>query len=850
MRETKTKSNSKNLHFAMKKIFNKLINFLFSKKVLKTLGVIFGAGFLTVVGVFIFFMKDLPDPSKINKRVIDESTKIYDRTGQHLLYEIHGEENRTLISINQIPDVVKYATIALEDQDFYSHSGVDFRGIARAAVKDIIKRKIEQGGSTITQQFVKNSILTSEKRISRKIKEVVLALEIEQKFDKEEILQMYLNEIPYGSNAYGIEAAAQTFFGEHASELTLAQSVLLASLPNAPTFYSPFGSNTDWLLVRWKSALDKMADLGYITEEQAKNASEEDILSQVQLVKDDIKAPHFVMHVKEQLVEEFGEEEMEKIGMSIYTTLDWNYQQIAEEVVREKVDEIGEQYGFTNAALVALNPKNGQILAMVGSKDYFDQEIDGNVNVATRFRQPGSSFKPYVYAQALETGYTRKTILFDVETNFSTSDDEEDDYIPRNYLGNFNGPVQLEDALATSLNIPAVKFLYLVGPEKAVSFAKLMGLEGLNEPSRYGLSLVLGGGEVKLLNHVGAFSVFANEGKKQNKTAILRIEDSKGEIIREFQEEEGEQVIEKETALEIIDILSDDKLRAPLFGAGSLLNVPGHQVAAKTGTTNEYRDGWLLGATPYLAAGVWTGNNDNTAMKEGSSGSSTAGPIWSVFMRRALENQQSEEFDSPEDFEKTGIDILDGKYKVKEELEVCEYEKDKFCLANSSCPDSLVEDKDFYNARTILYYIDKDNPTAEDGGSKGDSQYRGWQDGIDEWVKDKEDDKEQREIPEKECKDDYFEDYRVEISIIDPSNEETLTSKDLKVSTKISGDGKVKDVEFYIDGSPVGKDSKSPYSLNYEIPDSKNGGEIEIRAKVRDDNGGDDEDKIKVKINF
>ncbi|MCK5080604.1 MAG: penicillin-binding protein [Candidatus Moranbacteria bacterium] len=834
----------------MKKIFNKLINFLFSKKVLKTLGVIFGAGFLTVVGVFIFFMKDLPDPSKINKRVIDESTKIYDRTGQHLLYEIHGEENRTLISINQIPDVVKYATIALEDQDFYSHSGVDFRGIARAAVKDIIKRKIEQGGSTITQQFVKNSILTSEKRISRKIKEVVLALEIEQKFDKEEILQMYLNEIPYGSNAYGIEAAAQTFFGEHASELTLAQSVLLASLPNAPTFYSPFGSNTDWLLVRWKSALDKMADLGYITEEQAKNASEEDILSQVQLVKDDIKAPHFVMHVKEQLVEEFGEEEMEKIGMSIYTTLDWNYQQIAEEVVREKVDEIGEQYGFTNAALVALNPKNGQILAMVGSKDYFDQEIDGNVNVATRFRQPGSSFKPYVYAQALETGYTRKTILFDVETNFSTSDDEEDDYIPRNYLGNFNGPVQLEDALATSLNIPAVKFLYLVGPEKAVSFAKLMGLEGLNEPSRYGLSLVLGGGEVKLLNHVGAFSVFANEGKKQNKTAILRIEDSKGEIIREFQEEEGEQVIEKETALEIIDILSDDKLRAPLFGAGSLLNVPGHQVAAKTGTTNEYRDGWLLGATPYLAAGVWTGNNDNTAMKEGSSGSSTAGPIWSVFMRRALENQQSEEFDSPEDFEKTGIDILDGKYKVKEELEVCEYEKDKFCLANSSCPDSLVEDKDFYNARTILYYIDKDNPTAEDGGSKGDSQYRGWQDGIDEWVKDEEDDKEQREIPEKECKDDYFEDYRVEISIIDPSNEETLTSKDLKVSTKISGDGKVKDVEFYIDGSPVGKDSKSPYSLNYEIPDSKNGGEIEIRAKVRDDNGGDDEDKIKVKINF
>ncbi len=834
----------------MKKFLNKLIDFLFSKKVLKILGIIFGIGFLIVSGTFIFFMKDLPDPSKINKRTINESTKIYDRTGQHLLYEIHGEEKRTLISIDQVPDVVKYATIALEDQDFYNHGGVDFRGIIRAAFKDVIQRKIAQGGSTITQQFVKNSILTSEKRISRKIKEIVLALEIEQKFSKEEILQMYLNEIPYGSNAYGIEAASQTFFGKHASELTLGQSVLVACLPNAPTFYSPFGSNTDRLVVRWKSALNKMADLGYITSEQAKNTSEEDILSQIQLVKNDIKAPHFVMYVKEQLVEEFGEEEMEKIGMSVYTTLDWNYQQIAEEVVKEKADEIGEKYGFSNAALVALDPRNGQILSMVGSKDYFNKEIDGNVNVATRFRQPGSSFKPYVYAEALEMGYTRKTIVFDVETNFSTSDDEEEDYIPRNYLGNFNGPVQLEDALATSLNIPAVKFLYLVGPKKAVSFAKNMGLDGLNEPNKYGLSLVLGGGEVKLLNHVSAFSVFANEGIKQDKTAILRIEDSKGEIIREFEKQEGEQVIKKETALEITDILSDNKLRAPLFGTANLLNISGHQVAAKTGTTNEYRDGWLIGSTPYLAVGVWTGNNDNTAMKEGSSGSSTAGPIWNAFIKRALENHPAEKFNGPEEFKETGIDILDGKYKAKEELEVCEYEKDEFCLANSSCPDSLKEDKDFYNARTILYYIDKNNPTKEDSNSKGDSQYKGWQKGIDKWVEDQEKDKEQREVPNRECEDKDFKDYAAEISITSPNNGSTIDSKNLKVSTKISGDAGVDYVEFYIDGSSVGKDTKSPYSLDYEITDSKNGGEIEIRAKVKDDNGETDEDKIKVNVKF
>ncbi len=834
----------------VKKILNKIIDFVFSKKILKFFGILFGIGFLIVAGVFIFFMKDLPDPAKINKRTINESTKIYDRTGQHLLYEIHGEENRTLISIDQVPDIVKYATIALEDQDFYNHNGVDFRGIIRAAIKDVLQRKIAQGGSTITQQFVKNSILTSEKRVSRKVKEIVLALEIEQKFSKEEILQMYLNEIPYGSNAYGIEAASQTFFGKHASELTLGQSVLLASLPNAPTFYSPFGSNTDRLVVRWKSALSKMANLGYITEEQAKNVAEEDILDQIQLVKDDIRAPHFVMHVKEQLVEEFGEDEMEKIGMSVYTTLDWNYQQIAEEVLREKVDEIGEQYGFSNAALVALNPQNGQILAMVGSKDYFNKEIDGNVNVATRFRQPGSSFKPYVYAQALEMGYTRKSITFDVETNFNTNDDEEDDYVPRNYLGNFNGPVQLEDALATSLNIPAVKFLYLVGPKKAVNFAKSMGIEGLNEPDKYGLSLVLGGGEVKLLNHVGAFGVFANEGKKQEKTAILRIEDSKGEIIREFQKQEGKQIIKRETALEITDILSDNKLRAPLFGTNNLLNIPGHQVAAKTGTTNEYRDGWLLGATPSLAIGVWTGNNDNTAMKEGSSGSSTAGPIWNAFMKRALENKQAEKFNGPEEFEKIGIDILDGELEVKQELKVCEYEKDKFCLENSSCPDSLVEKKDFYDAHTILYYVDKDSPTKEDSNSKSDSQYKGWQKGVDKWVEDQEKDEEQRELPEKECKDDYFEDYKVEIKITSPSNDDTIDSKDLKVSTKIDGDGKVKEVEFYIDGKSVGKDGNSPYNLSYEIPDSKNGGKIEIRAKVRDDDGGDDEDKIKIKVNF
>lgn len=705
----KKKSLKSKAYALVKGIKNKL----FSKKTLKVLAVLFLAGVLSVAGLFIYYMKDLPDPEKINKRIVSESTKIYDRTGQHLLYKIHGEENRTLISIDQVPDTVKYATIALEDEKFYDHFGIDFRGIMRAAVKDVLHREVVQGGSTITQQFVKNSILTSEKKISRKIKEVVLALEIEQKFTKEEILKMYLNEIPYGSNAYGIEAAAQTFFSKHASELTLAESALLASLPKAPTYYSPYGSNTETLLIRWNHALNKMEQLGYITQEQKEEAQDVDILDKIKPIKDSIKAPHFVMYIKEQLVEKYGEEEMKRRGLKVHTTLDWQKQQTAERVVEEKVDELGEKHGFTNASLVAINPQNGQILAMVGSKDYFSEEIDGKVNVALRPRQPGSSFKPYVYAEAFELGYTPKTQLFDVETNFSASGDE-DDYVPHNYTGEFHGPVQIEDALATSLNIPAVKTLYLAGVNKSINLAKSMGIEGLNNPDRYGLALVLGGGEVKLLNHVAAFSVFANEGKKQDKASILKIVDNTGKTIEEFEDKEGEEVLEKQTALRMCDILSDNKLRTPLFGTNNNLHIPGRQVMAKTGTTNEYRDGWLLGATPSLAVGVWAGNNDNTKMKPGASGSQTAGPIWNAYLTEVLENTKKEEFKSPDDLEETGKDVLDGEIDVEQELDVCEYEDGKYCLANSKCPEKLHEEKDFYNAHSILHYVDKDDPLGDE----------------------------------------------------------------------------------------------------------------------------------------
>lgn len=822
------------------------------KKIINIGLIVIGAGLLFVVGIFAYYMKDLPDPGKINKRIVAESTKIYDRTGEHLLYEVHGEEKRTVVPISEIPDSIKYATISLEDQGFYNHKGVDMRGILRAAVKDVINVGAAQGGSTITQQFIKNSILTSEKRISRKIKELILAIGIEQKFTKDEILQMYLNEIPYGSNAYGVEAAAQTFFGTHARDLTLSQSALLACLPNAPTYYSPFGSHTDRLLIRWQHTLNEMAKLGYITKEQAEEAKKEDILSQIKSADSNMRAPHFVLYVKEQLVEEFGEEEIEKEGLKVYTTLDWDLQQKAEKIVREGVEENGDKYGFSNAALVATNPENGQILSMVGSKDYFNEEIDGNVNVAIRLRQPGSSFKPYVYAEAFRKGYRPDTILFDVDTNFST--DSGEPYNPKNYDNTNRGPVKMKKALGGSLNVPAVKALYLAGVKDSINLAKSMGITSLNKPDRYGLALVLGGGEVKLIDHVSAFSVFANQGVKQEKTAVLKIEDAEGKVLKNYEKQKGEKVLEKNVALQITDILSNNNNRAAVFGTDNNLVIPGKQVAAKTGTTNEWRDGWLVGATPSLAAGVWTGNNDNTPMAQGADGSYTAGPIWKAFMIEALKNSQNGGFEKPkdeydEDGEKTDKPIILGTLEEKEEIKVCKYASGKYCLANKYCPDDEVDKKKFSNAHTILYYVDIDDPLGDyPKDPDKDPQFKNWEKAVQKWSKKENGDL--KEAPERECKKKDFDDYFSKISIKSPNSGSTIDKQTFKIKADISGDADIKQVDFFFDGDSAGSKKSSPYEVEYKIPDSKNGQTVKIEVKVHDEGGEKDEDSITVDIDF
>jgi 1A family penicillin-binding protein len=691
---------------------------------------------LLSIGVFAYYAKDLPSPTNLNSRQVVQSTKIYDRTGDHLLYEIHGEEKRTQISLSDMGKTIQAATVSAEDQDFYNHHGVQFKAVARAALYDLMGRSVSQGGSTITQQLIKNSVLTPEKTLTRKVKEVILSVELEQKFSKGQILEMYLNEIPYGSNAYGIEAASQTFFGKDAKDLGLAESALLASLPKAPTYYSPYGDHMEDLKARQEYVIDQMAKLGYVTQDEANSAKAFDVLAEIKPFQEKIDAPHFVLYVKDQLVAKYGEQQVEEGGMKVYTTLDWPKQQIAEEAVRSGVDQNGKKYRFSNAALVAIDPQTGQILSMVGSKDYFDKTIDGNVNVAIRDRQPGSSFKPYVYATAFKKGYTPNTVLFDTETNFGTKDNP---YTPQNYSGEFRGPVRMQNALAMSLNIPAVKTLYLAGVDNSINTAQSMGITTLQNRGRYGLSLVLGGGEVKLVDHTAAYGTFATGGVRHDKTAVLKIEDAKGNILEQASNSAGERVLDTDVCAQIDSILSTNNLRAPVFGTNSPLHFDNRQVAAKTGTTNEWRDGWTMGYTPSLVVGVWAGNNNNSPMAQGADGVFTAAPIWRAFMDKALANTAVVSFPSPKEI-KTGKPILDGNINGDgQDTKVCKNKKGDYCLpVNDNCPDNTKEKKkNVVVSHDILYWVDKDNPQgAVPKNPERDPQFTAWEKGAQKWADD------------------------------------------------------------------------------------------------------------------
>jgi len=690
------------------------------KKILKAFlgGVLFLI--LIIFLLFFYYGKDLPRPEKFTERKLSQSTKIYDREGKTLLYEIFKEEKREYVSLDLIPEYLKWAIITAEDATFYQHLGLDFKAILRAFLVNLKLKKPIQGGSTISQQLIRSTFLTREKTLERKIKEIILTLELERNYSKSQILEWYLNQVPFGVNTYGIESVSQSYFKKPAKDLTLEESAILAATIRAPSFYSPWGKNKEELLERKNYILDRMEKLGYITKEEAGKAKEAEInFSETPYP---IIAPHFSLYVKDWLIRKYGEDFLTKEGLRVYTTLDRELQEIARVSIAEGTKKNEKSKAF-NAALVAIDPQSGQVLALVGSKDWFAKpfpekcqpgiscQFDPKVNIAFAERQPGSAFKPFVYATAFKLGYTPQTVLWDVKTEFNpncnSEANQENDiyglkcYHPENYDNKFRGSVVLKEALAQSINVPSVKLLYLAGVENSIKLAKDFGITTLNNVSRYGLSLVLGGGEVKLIDIVSAYGVFATEGFRTNPIFVLKIEDSEGNIIYESKQY-PRKVLSSQIARQINDILSDNTARAPMFGPRSNLYFEGFDVAAKTGTSQDFRDAWTIGYTPFISTGVWVGNSDNSPM-ERKPGAALAAPIFHSFLESVLLRYPKEKFKKPED-PLTGKGVLDGKFDEK-------------------------------NPHSILYYVEKNNPQGNPLENPTiDSLYYNFEKGIENWI--------------------------------------------------------------------------------------------------------------------
>jgi len=816
------------------------------------------AGSIFVIGTFAFMSHNLPDPNSLSDRSVSQSTKIFDRTGEHLLYEIHGDENRTLVKLaesfcgdgagiieldpNGIPLIVSQAAVAAEDHDFCYHHGFSIKGILRAVWNNLTGGT--GGGSTITQQLVKNVILTNEHKISRKIKELILSIEIEGKYSKDEILQMYLNENGYGSTNYGVESASQHYFEKTVNTVTLSEAAVLAALPQRPTTLL---NNPDLLLARRDWILDNMLELGFITEEQNTSAKAETISIKNDIEDTGIVAPHFVFYVKQLLEEQLkiDPQLIEEGGLKVITTLDFDKQKIAEEEVLNGVNDRGKKYGFNNAALMAEDPKNGQILVMVGSKDFFDDEIDGQVNITTSLRQPGSSFKPIVYTAGFTKGYTPNTILWDVKTDFPSV---SGNYSPNDYDLGERGPLTVRQALQGSLNIPAVKMLYLVGVEDALKFAENLGYTTFADRSRFGLSIVLGGAEVKLLEHVGAYAILANEGVRHDSVAILKVEEPGGNILFEWKESEGKKVIEPNFTRTISNVLSDNAARAYVFGENNYLNLSNRPVAAKTGTTNDYNDAWTMGYTPSLAAGVWVGNTDGTDMTRGADGSIIAAPIWNAFMKRSLEGTPAEQFTAPE-IPVTGKAVLDGQ--MPSTTAIIDSVSGK--LATEYTPTIYRQTKTFAEYHDILFYVNKDDPKgAVPTNPTDDPMFTPWETAVQNWLIKKEVETgikiEQGAAPT-EYDDVHIPANFPSVTIESPSANSTFNSREINIAVNANAARGITRVEFYIDGYFLGDDNSASYEINTIIPNTIDRGYHTIKVMAYDDVGNTGSDSIGITIN-
>lgn len=653
----------------------------------------FGATLLLVA------IAPLPDLDTLSNRKISESTRILDKTGQTVLYDLNPDVTRDMIPLQEVSPNIQKATLAIEDSGFYYHSGVSIPSIIRAILVDIKTGSLAQGGSTITQQVIKNTLLTNEKSVIRKMHEWVLALKLEQRYSKDQILELYFNNTPYGGTIYGVEAATRAYFGKSAKDVTLAEAAYLAALPQAPTYFSPYGNNREALETRKNIVLERMENLGYITKEQYAAARGEKVTWSPQR-SNSIIAPHFVFYIEQYLEEKYGPAVLGS-GLEVQTTLDVDLQREAEAIVNKYALENEKKFRATNAALVAIDSKTGQILSMVGSRDYFDKNIDGNYNIAIAKRQPGSSFKPFVYAAALAKGYTPQTAIFDLPTQFSTACSPSDVfnstypcYAPGNYDGKFRGAMTFMTALAQSINVPAVKVMYLAGIDNVIDLATRMGITTLGEAKQYGLSLALGAAEVRLLDLTSAYTVFANDGTLNAPTGILKVTDRSGKVLEQY-EQKPASVLDAGVARDISSMLSSNEARFPEYPANNPFHFDGYEVAAKTGTTNDYRDAWTVGYTPSITVGVWAGNNDNSPMVKEIAGYIVA-PMWHAFMEVALQKFPQEFFGEPRAIPDTAPAILRGNYS------------------------------DATGIHDILYFVNKNNPLGG-GTSQGDAQFPYWE---------------------------------------------------------------------------------------------------------------------------
>ncbi len=593
------------------------------------IGTVFSFLFIFLPIITIVFIKHLPNPAELSHQEIAQTTKIYDRN-KVLLYQIYANQNRTNVPLSEIPQDFKNATIAIEDKNFYTTPGFDILAIVRSAYADLSGKPL-QGGSTITQQLIKARLLSPDRTIERKIKEVILSVWAEQIYSKDEILEMYFNQVPYGGTTWGAEAAAQTYFGKDVKKLTLAESAFLAGLPQAPSVYSPYSQTPDLWKKRQKDVLERMTELKYITREQAQKAEKEKLVFKPN--QNNIKAPHFVMYVKDLLIERYGLPVVERGGLTVITSLDLNTQNMAQKIITDEVEKAG-YLNFTNAGALVTNPTNGDILAMVGGKDYYDPN-GGNYNITTALRQPGSTIKVVTYSAALMNGYTSATGIQDTPVSFASPGSPP--YSPVNYDGRFHGNVTLRNALGNSINIPAVKTLNQVGISTMVNLSKKMGITTWGDPEEYGLAITLGAAEAKMTDMATVYGSLANKGKKVELNPILKITNYQGAVLEEKNEIKEKRALPEEVAFIISNILADNQARAMEFGLNSPLNIPRHTVSVKTGTTDNKRDNWTIGYTPKILTAVWVGNNDNTPMNPLlASGITGAAPIWNKIMNNLL----------------------------------------------------------------------------------------------------------------------------------------------------------------------------------------------------------------------